>query len=339
MTTSKPLVITMGEPSGIGPELILAAWANRDKLNLPLFAVTGDPDHLEHVGKDTGLEISLTTITEFPDDHLSSDALPVIPIPLNKPVEYGRPDKANASAVIASIESAVELVHSGSASGIVTAPIQKAVLADAGFAHPGHTEFLASLAAKWGKKYTNLRPVMMLAAGDFRVIPATIHIPLGEVSGRLTIDLLIETGMIVATSLKTRFGIPDPRLWFSGLNPHAGENGMLGNEDSEIIAPAVDILKERGVSAAGPFPADTMFHERARQQYDAAIAMYHDQALVPVKTVAFDTAVNITLGLPFVRTSPDHGTALDIAGTGKASPESMIAAIRMAHELSKARTS
>jgi len=233
--------------------------------------------------------------------------------------------------VIESIETAVRLVRTGEGSAVVTNPIAKHVLYEAGFRHPGHTEFLAALASE-GSSGT-WHPVMMLWSEQLAVVPVTVHIPLSDVPSALTADKIVTTGRIVARELRERFGIAAPRLALAGLNPHAGESGSMGTEDMRVIAPAVEILRQDGIDAAGPLPADTMFHARARSRYDAALAMYHDQALIPIKTIAFDEAVNVTLGLPFVRTSPDHGTAFDIAGKGIARPDSLIAAIRLAARL------
>jgi 4-hydroxythreonine-4-phosphate dehydrogenase len=239
----------------------------------------------------------------------------------------------DSKAVVASIRTAVELVRGGRASAAVTNPIQKKALNDVGFPFPGHTEFLGALSDElFGGSAT---PVMMLAAGKFRVVPVTIHIPLARVPGALTTEHIVRTGEIVARDLKARFGVRSPRLAVSGLNPHAGEEGMLGEEDLAVVAPAIAALRTAGIEVVGPLPADTMFHAAARKTYDAALCMYHDQALIPIKTLAFDEAVNITLGLPFVRTSPDHGTALSLAGSGKAKGTSLIAALQMADALSR----
>lgn len=336
----------MGDPAGIGPELVLKAWLERNTQNLPCFIYLGDPDDLAKRADTIGITAPIKILPEgrsFPE-RLSEattafdNALPVVPLKLAKPSIPGRLDASNASQIIAAITDSVEFVKHDAARAIVTNPIHKSCLYDAGFAFPGHTEFLAHLASQWqlpsGKNPT--RSVMMLASDEMKVVPATIHIPLKDVPGKLSIDLLIETGKIVARDLEKRFTLGRPRIAFAGLNPHAGESGAMGTEEETIILPAIQELVAQGVRATGPFPADTLFHERARHNYDAVIAMYHDQALVPIKTVAFDRAVNVTLGLPFVRTSPDHGTALDIAGTGQASPSSLIAAIKMADTMTKA---
>ena len=260
-----------------------------------------------------------------------SKALPVIPLKASVSAASGRPDAAYAPSVIEAIETAVSLVRAGSASAVVTNPIAKHVLYEAGFRHPGHTEFLAALASEGsGKTY---HPVMMLWSEQLAVVPVTVHIPLADVPAALTTDLIVLTGRIVARELRERFGIAQPRLALAGLNPHAGENGAMGTEDARIIVPAIEILRQDGIEVTGPLPADTMFHARARSRYDAALAMYHDQALIPIKTIAFDEAVNVTLGLPFVRTSPDHGTAFDIAGKGIARPDSLMAALKLAARL------
>jgi 4-hydroxythreonine-4-phosphate dehydrogenase len=291
----------------------------------------GDPAHLGRIARAHGWDVPITPIEPSQIHAVFPQALPVIPLNAKVAAQPGKPDASYASSVIESIETAVQLVRAGSASALVTNPIAKHVLYDAGFQHPGHTEFLAALASK-GRSDT-YHPVMMLWSEELAVVPVTVHIALSEVPSALTTDLIVLTGRIVARELKSRFGIAHPRLALAGLNPHAGENGAMGTEDRTIIGPAVDILRQEGIDAAGPLPADTMFHARARSRYDAALAMYHDQALIPIKTIAFDEAVNVTLGLPFVRTSPDHGTAFDIAGKGVARPDSLIAAIKLAARL------
>jgi 4-hydroxythreonine-4-phosphate dehydrogenase len=242
----------------------------------------------------------------------------------------GRPDPAFASATIESIERAVGYVRSGEASAIVTNPIAKHVLYEAGFRFPGHTEFLGALAAQWGER---AQPVMMLWSRELSVVPVTIHIPLADAPGALTRELIASTARIVAADLHDRFGIARPRLAIAGLNPHAGEGGAMGREEIETIGPAIAELRAEGLDVSGPHPADTMFHAAARARYDVALTMYHDQGLIPIKTLAFDTGVNVTLGLPFIRTSPDHGTAFDIAGKGLANPTSLIEAARLAARL------
>jgi 4-hydroxythreonine-4-phosphate dehydrogenase len=259
--------------------------------------------------------------------------LPVVPLDVaSVSAEPGKPDASSAPAAIASIRTAVAHVLKGHAAAIVTNPVAKNVLYRSGFAEPGHTEFLAKLAHEATGK--TARPVMMLWSPELAVVPVTIHLPLKDVVTQLTPDLVIETGRIAAHDLNTRFGISRPRIAVAGLNPHAGEEGALGEEDRVVVAPAVKQLQAEGIDAIGPMPADTLFHDRARAAYDVALCMYHDQALIPIKTLAFDHAVNVTLGLPFVRTSPDHGTAFDIAGKGIADPTSLMAALTLAARLS-----
>jgi 4-hydroxythreonine-4-phosphate dehydrogenase len=262
-------------------------------------------------------------------------ALPVVATGEIATARPGQPDDTSATAALASIRQAVDHVRRGRAGAVVTNPIAKSVLYRAGFRHPGHTEFLAELAANGGR---TPQPVMMLWSPTLAVVPVTIHVPLREAIAQLTSELIVATARIAVADLKSRFGIANPRLAISGLNPHAGEFGTLGTEDDEIVAPAIAALRNRGIQARGPLPADTMFHEAARKTYDCAICMYHDQALIPIKTIAFDDAVNVTLGLPFVRTSPDHGTAFDIAGSGKANPASLIAALKLAARMAAAKT-
>lgn len=326
----RPLLLTQGDPAGIGPELTLQAWLRRDQERLPPFAVLADPAHLERVAKAQGWTVPIVSVNVSQASSAFSQALPVIPLNAVVSARPGKPDPAWAPSVIESIETAIHLVRSGAASAVVTNPIAKHVLYNAGFRHPGHTEFLAALAGQDGNTY---HPVMMLWSEELAVVPVTVHIPLSAVPATLATELIVLTGRIVARELKERFGLAHPRLALAGLNPHAGENGAMGTEDQAIIAPAIAALRAEGIDVSGPLPADTMFHARARKSYDAALAMYHDQALIPIKTIAFDEAVNVTLGLPFVRTSPDHGTAFDIAGKGIARPASLIAAIKLAARL------
>jgi 4-hydroxythreonine-4-phosphate dehydrogenase len=334
MVLPLPLLLTMGDPAGIGPEIAARAWLERERQDLPAFAYVGDPDDLNARAAACGLDIRAEPSKPETAAALFADALPVIAVPLARPSRAGRAEPANAPCVIKCIETAVALIHDGRGAGLVTNPIHKAGLYGAGFDYPGHTEFLGALAHEaWGKP---VRPVMMLACDELRVVPVTIHIPLAAVPGALTRELIVETGRIVARELKERFAVAAPRLALSGLNPHAGEDGALGSEERTIIAPAIARLRADGIDASGPYPADALFYETARARYDAALAMYHDQALIPIKTLAFDRAVNVTLGLPFVRTSPDHGTAFDIAGTGRASPTSLIEAIKLAGRLADA---
>lgn len=325
------VLVTQGDPAGIGPEIALKAWIQRKEANLPPFAILTDPEHLRRVATQLGLDVPMSTVTAHDAPSAFDAALPVIPIAAKVRAQSGQPDVANAASVIEAIEQAVSLVQAGRAKAVVTNPIAKHVLYASGFQHPGHTEFLAALANAAGGTF---HPVMMLWSETLAVVPVTVHIPLKDVPRTLTTDLIVETARIVDRDLKARFGVKAPRLALAGLNPHAGESGSLGTEDDAVIAPAVAILRRDGIAAEGPFPADTLFHARARSRYDAALAMYHDQALIPIKTIAFDDAVNVTLGLPFVRTSPDHGTAFDIAGQGIARPDSLIAAIKLADRLS-----
>ena len=319
----RPIALTCGEPAGIGPETAVAA-RRRLGASVPFFWI-GDPRHLPE-GTDwqaiTACDQALT---------VPATVLPVLVHPFPAQTKPGQPDPANAASVVAVIAQAVDLVQSGAASAICTAPIHKKALKDgAGFAFPGHTEFLAHLAGVE-------RVVMMLACPGLRVVPATIHIPLAEVPHSLTARLLEDTIRLTRAGLIRDFGIPAPRLAVAGLNPHAGEGGAMGREEIDMIIPVLDRLRAEGFLLDGPKSADTMFHADARSRYDAAIAMYHDQALIPIKTIDFAGGVNVTLGLPFIRTSPDHGTAFDIAGQGRADATSLVAALTMAAEMAAAR--
>ena len=327
---SAPLALSFGEPAGIGPDLILAAWTLKDSVAVPPFVAIADPAVLRARAKALGVAIPLAEIAEFSAAGFA-EALPVLPVRCADPNVCGTPDPANAAAVTAAIATGVELCRSGRAAAIVTAPIHKAALAAGGFRHPGHTEFLGELAGP------GHAPIMMLAGGGLRVVPLTVHCALAEVPARLRTAPLAEVARAVLAALTADFGIARPRLAVAGLNPHAGEDGLMGREEAEIIAPALDALRAEGHAVLGPLPADTMFHAEARDTYDAALCMYHDQALIPLKTLDFHGGVNVTLNLPFVRTSPDHGTALSLAGTGKARPDSLIAALRMAAEIAEAR--
>lgn len=329
-----PLALTQGDPAGIGPELALAAWRQREERALPPFAYLGNAAVLARLAEQLGLSVPLRSVDWSEAEACFATALPVIELDNASTARPGVPDPANAAGVIEAIQRGVAAVESGQAAAVVTNPIAKSVLYAAGFAHPGHTEFLAELAGR-GRERTP-RPVMMIWSEELAVIPVTIHIPLAAVPGQLTSDLIVETGQIAATDLQRRFGIARPRLALAGLNPHAGEGGALGKEDAAIVAPAVERLRALGIEASGPYPADTMFHARARAGYDVALGMYHDQALIPIKTIAFDDGVNVTLGLPFIRTSPDHGTAFDIAGKGIARPDSLCAALRLAARMAAA---
>ena len=331
---AKPLALTSGEPAGIGPDITLKAWLRRKELKLPAFYLLGDREFLARRASSLGLKVELAEVRA--EDALATfaDALPVVATGHAATAQPGQPDPSSADAAIASIRQAVGDVVSGRASSVVTNPIAKSVLYRAGFRHPGHTEYLAELAATAGH---TPQPVMMLWSPALAVVPVTIHLSLREAIARLSSALIVSTARIVVADLKTRFGLANPRLAVAGLNPHAGEHGSLGTEDLTIVTPAVEILRGEGIEITGPLPADTMFHDAARQSYDCAICMYHDQALIPIKTIAFDDAVNITLGLPFIRTSPDHGTAFDIAGTGRADPSSLIAALRLAARIAAAQ--
>ena len=336
MTGGSPLLaLTQGDPSGIGPELALLAWeAFHAEPAAPRFAVLADPDLMRRTAAALGRDVSIRECQAGEAREIFPDALPVLPLLSRARGAAGQPDVADADATIEAIERAVALCFAGEVGAVVTNPISKDVLYRAGFTHPGHTEFLGALAAQRTK--ATAHPVMMLWSDTLAVVPVTIHVPLAETSRLLTRELIVNTARIVAVDLRERFGIDAPRLAISGLNPHAGENGAIGREEIDTIAPAVAELAAAGIDASGPWPADTLFHAAARKKYDAALCMTHDQALIPIKTIAFDDAVNVTLGLPFLRTSPDHGTAFDIAGKGIANPSSLIAALRLAERLSMA---
>jgi 4-hydroxythreonine-4-phosphate dehydrogenase len=325
------LIVTMGEPAGIGPDILLAAWQHLHDDPSACFAVLGDAELLaQRVG-----QVGAVSLVEKIDtmkhvaEHFSS-ALPVLHRPLIRRPVAGSISPENAGWVTRLIEEAVQLVMDQTASGVVTCPIQKEALYQAGFAFEGHTDFLAELARRGGHDAT---PVMLLVAGGLRTVPITVHIPLKHVPAKLTHDAIMEQTRITARDLASRFGIVRPRIGMTGLNPHAGEGGTMGNEEITTIIPAIRALQAEGLNVTGPLPGDTAFHEEARSRYDVIMCMYHDQALIPVKTLDFHGGVNVTLGLPFIRTSPDHGTALNLAGTGKANPRSLIAAIRLAAEM------
>jgi 4-hydroxythreonine-4-phosphate dehydrogenase len=334
---NQPLCLTQGDPSGIGPDIALAHYAaiRAGLAEGSPFFIVADPDLLVRRAALLGLDVKLIATT--PEDAAADfkACLPVVPLQAKASGAPGRPDPSDAPATVEAIFRGVEFVAQGRAAAIVTNPISKAVLYQAGFSHPGHTEYLGELARKhFGGEW---RPVMMIWSRDLAVVPATIHVPLARVAALLSTDDLVEIGVIVGQALGQNFGLAEPRLAFAGLNPHAGENGALGREDIDIIAPAVACLAARGFCASGPFSADTMFHAEARKSYDVAICMYHDQALIPLKTLAFDSGVNVTLGLPFIRTSPDHGTAFDLAGTGKARTTSLAEALALAGRMARAR--
>ncbi len=323
----------MGEPAGIGGELTVKAWATCRHELAPFFALD-DPERLRREARQSGLDIDIAEISDPSDaPTVFADALPVIRLKESADTVFGRPSTNSAKAVLESIERAVEYATTGQAGALVTNPIQKETLYDAGFGFPGHTEYLAALVGG------GMRPVMMLAGPSLKVVPLTVHVPLRTALEQLTTDAIVEQGKLVVGALRRDFGIANPRLAVAGLNPHAGENGKLGMDEIEIIVPAIKALRDTGAELIGPVPPDALFTPRARQRYDAALCMYHDQALIPVKALDFDHAVNVTLGLPIVRTSPDHGTALDIAGQGLADPSSLVSALKMASAISASRSS
>ncbi|MCR9120896.1 MAG: 4-hydroxythreonine-4-phosphate dehydrogenase PdxA [Phyllobacteriaceae bacterium] len=326
-----PLAASCGDPSGIGPDILLTAWTMRTASALTAFFCIGDPDQLAARARLLGLDVPIKVVDAARATATFADALPVVPLSNRVEERPGTPLAGNAAGTIEAIDRAVALTIAGDAAGVVTAPIAKKPLYDAGFAHPGHTEYLAELAAR--HTGAEARPVMMIAGPRLRTVPVTIHIPLADVPAALTTDLIAATIRIADSDLKRRFGIACPRIAVAGLNPHAGEGGALGAEDVAIVAPAVDAVRAEGIDATGPLPADTMFHAAARETYDVAVCMYHDQALIPAKALDFDLGVNVTLGLPFIRTSPDHGTAFAIAGTGAARSDSFIAALTMAAQM------
>src|SRR5665213_3206051 len=310
---AKPLALTSGEPAGIGPDIAMAAWLRRNELKLPAFYLLGDRDFLSGRARTLGLKIDLADVRPEDASAVFADALPVVATGHAATAPAGQPDGSSAAAAIASIRQAVGDVMTGRASAVVTNPIAKSVLYRAGFRHPGHTEFLAELAAGNGLPP---QPVMMLWSPALAVVPVTIHLSLRDAIAQLSSELIVTTVRIVATAMKARFGLATPRIAVSGLNPHAGEDGAQHFDGGEYDVPVLGAERADGLDVRGPLPADTMFHAAARNSYDCAICMYHDQALIPIKTLAFEDAVNVTLGLPFIRTSPDHGTAFDIAGTG-----------------------
>jgi 4-hydroxythreonine-4-phosphate dehydrogenase len=329
-----PLALTQGDPSGIGPELTLKAWLKtHDKPDAPPFLAVANPDLLAAIERDLDLKVPIKIVAGAEAALVFRHALPVYALNNSVAGKPGAPDVRDAAGTIASIETCVRLIRAGEASAIVTNPIAKELFYRASFRLPGHTDFLAELAERYFGQCA--RAVMLIWSPQFAVVPATIHVPLARVPALLTRQLLVETGLIVAEGLASRFGIKKPRLAYTGLNPHAGEGGTMGREEIEVIAPALADLAAAGVAVSGPHAADTLFRPSARKSYDAVVAMYHDQALLPVKTVAFERAVNVTLGLPLIRTSPDHGTAFDIAGKGIADPASLIAALGLAGKLAR----
>ncbi|RDJ13666.1 4-hydroxythreonine-4-phosphate dehydrogenase PdxA [Rhizobium grahamii] len=330
---SRPLALSQGDPAGVGPDITLLAWMRRRELGLPPFVFIGDPEVLALRARLLGLTVAIRETDCSNANAIFADALPVLPVAAGVEVAAGKPHVATAKATISAIETAVALTISGEALGVVTNPIAKSVLYESGFPFPGHTEFLADLSARATGQ--TVMPVMMLAGPKLRAIPVTIHIPLKDVPQSLTAELIMETCRIADADLRHRFGIEQPRLAIAGLNPHAGEDGTIGKEDEAVIKPAIQFLRSEGINAIGPLPADTMFHDEARARYDVAICMYHDQALIPAKALGFDDSVNVTLGLPFVRTSPDHGTAFGIAGKGLAREGSLVAALKLAGHLGR----
>ena len=330
MSSAAPLAVTMGEPAGVGGELSLKAWLARRAKGRAFFVIDS-PGRLADLAGKLGIEVP---VQEIPEPRAATavfaNALPVLSVRLAASTRPGHPDPANAAATIEAIERATQYALDGKVAGIVTNPIQKKTLQDAGFRHPGHTEFLAELAG-------GVEVAMMLACPELRVVPVTIHLSLADAVRALDGAAIVRTGRVAAEGLRTLFGIDRPRVAVAALNPHAGEQGAMGDEERRIIAPAIEALRREGIDARGPSPADTLFHAAARPGYDVALCMYHDQALIPLKTIDFAGGVNVTLGLPFVRTSPDHGTALDIAGTGRADPASLLAAIDMADDMARRR--
>ena len=327
-----PLALTIGDPAGVGGEIALRAWAKRDAAT-PVFFIIDDAARLAALAQQFGIETPVAEIaTPAEAAHVFKRALPVLKpqVALATKVTLGQPSSDNARAVIGAIDQAVALARLGAAGGVVTNPIHKAGLQSVGFAFPGHTEYLGHLAG-------DVPTIMMLAIEDLRVVPVTVHLALRDVAGALKSESILEAARITARALKQDFGIANPRLAVSALNPHAGEQGKMGGEEATVIAPAIAQLKADGIDATGPAPADTLFHAVARTRYDAALCMYHDQALIPLKTLDFARGVNVTLGLPFVRTSPDHGTAFDIAAKGVADPSSLLAALHMAGDIAMRR--
>jgi 4-hydroxythreonine-4-phosphate dehydrogenase len=326
-----PLAVTIGDPAGIGPDVTLSSWQGRRQHGLPPFAVYGaDEKILEQRARMLGLAIPIAPIASIRDAHrIFADAIPIV---RRSQVPLGGID----GAIVAAIEDATAVVAAGEALALVTNPIAKRTLSAMALEYPGHTAFLGKLAERHFKG-GRFRPTMMLVADELKVVPVTVHIPLSAVAGTLSTALIADTLRATAAALTQDFGIPNPRIAVTGLNPHAGEDGLIGREEANVIAPAIAQLVAGGVAVTGPHSADTLFHAEARNAYDAVVAMYHDQALIPLKTLAFDRGVNVTLGLPFVRTSPDHGTAFSLAGSGKARPDSFIAALHLAAELGQRR--
>ncbi len=336
MPATAPVAVTMGEPAGIGGELTLKAWLARHAApeTTPFFAID-DPGHLSATARRLGLDVAIRPIAAPAEAAaIFPGALPVLPQPLAIPSEPGRPDARNAQPAIDSITRAAQCARDGAAAALVTNPVQKKVLQNGGFRHPGHTEYLAELGGSAGKPAS---VVMMLACRELRVVPVTIHVSLRRALELLSADLIVEAARVTVAGLRRDLALVAPRVAVAGLNPHAGEDGTMGDEELRIIKPAIERLRAEGIDVRGPVPPDTMFHTAARATYDVALCMYHDQALIPIKTIDFSGGVNVTLGLPFIRTSPDHGTALDIAGTGRADPTSFLAALDMAGDMARRR--
>lgn len=326
-----PLALTMGEPSGIAGEIVVKAWRMDNGGRVPPFVYLGDPAWLREEARRLHADTRIIEVASAPEGlQRFSEGIPVLPIGLKERPKHGEPTASNAAAVIESIRLACELTTKGSFSAVVTNPIQKSVLYGAGFRFPGHTEYLAELTGV-------SRVVMMLSIEGLRVVPVTIHLPLALAIEALNADAIVETCSLLARSLRQDLGLASPRIAVAALNPHAGEGGALGREEIDVIRPAVDRLQARGLDVKGPLPADTLFHSQARARFDAVVCMYHDQALIPLKTIDFHRGVNSTLGLPIVRTSPDHGTALDIAGKGVADPSSLVAALSLAADMAARR--
>ena len=329
---SPPLALSLGDPAGIGAELIAEAWARREAEALPPFDDAGGAELLRAAAKSRGIELPVERVAHAADAAaVFASALPIVG-DIDGEWTPGAPCPEGAALALASLEAATRLATSHAASALVTGPIAKARLAQVGFDHPGQTEYVAAACGVAAQD-----AVMMLAGPQLRTVPLTVHVALADVPRLLTIELIVRRARIVAEALERDFGISQPRLAVAGLNPHAGEGGRFGSEEVQVIAPAVAALRAEGIDASGPHPADALFTARARQHYDAALCMYHDQALIPLKALDFDEGVNVTLGLPVVRTSPDHGTAFDIAGQNLADPGAMIAAIRMAGECAARR--
>ncbi len=322
----------MGDPAGIGPDISLLTWQRRRQSGVPAFFLIADVDVLIERAAALGLDIPMTTISAPGDAHdLFPKALPVLPQTAGVSVMPGTPDISTVPAIVGAIERGVRFARDGEAAAVVTNPVSKVVLQKGGFGYPGHTEFLGVLARE--KDAPAPRPVMMLVSAALRVVPLTVHIPLKDVPRAISRKLIVQTAQTIVAALKRDFACPTQRLAVAGLNPHAGESGTIGREEHDIIEPAIRDLRDAGYAVTGPHSADTLFHCGARRNYDAVLAMYHDQALIPLKTLAFDNGVNVTLGLPFIRTSPDHGTAFDLAGKGNANPQSLVEALLLARRI------